>query len=91
MLLTTHLMEEAERLCDRVAIVDHGRIVALGTIDELLESIEAESRLSFRLDGVPPVDRLQSVSGVLRVEDDSDRVVDLGCDKTRPAAFDSFS
>lgn len=74
-LLTTHLMEEAERLCDRVAIVDHGRVVALGTLDELLASIDAESRLSFRLDGTPPVDRLRSVSGVVRVENEGDRVV----------------
>ena len=34
--LTTHLMEEAERLCDRVAIIDHGRIVDIGTPDELV-------------------------------------------------------
>jgi ABC-2 type transport system ATP-binding protein len=35
---TTHYMEEAERLCDRVAIIDHGRIVALGTKDELVHN-----------------------------------------------------
>ena len=35
MLYTTHYMEEAESLCDRLAIVDHGRIVAQGTMDEL--------------------------------------------------------
>jgi len=38
--LTTHYMEEAERLCDRVAIVDHGRVIALGTPSELMESID---------------------------------------------------
>jgi ABC-2 type transport system ATP-binding protein len=38
--LTTHYMEEAERLCDRVAIVDHGRIIALGTPGELIDSID---------------------------------------------------
>jgi ABC-2 type transport system ATP-binding protein len=37
--LTTHYMEEAERLCDRVAIVDHGHIIALGTPRELMDSI----------------------------------------------------
>ena len=36
-LYTTHYMEEAERLCDRIAIIDEGRIVASGTLDELLE------------------------------------------------------
>jgi ABC-2 type transport system ATP-binding protein len=38
--LTTHYMEEAERLCDRVAIVDHGHVIALGTPAELMESID---------------------------------------------------
>jgi ABC-2 type transport system ATP-binding protein len=41
-LLTTHYMEEAERLCDRVAIVDHGRVIAQGTPRELIASLGAE-------------------------------------------------
>ncbi len=40
--LTTHYMEEAERLCDRVAIVDHGRIIALGTPRELISRLGAD-------------------------------------------------
>ena len=43
--LTTHLMEEAERLCDRIAIVDHGRMLALGTRDELLATHGGPSEL----------------------------------------------
>ena len=41
-LLTTHYMEEAERLCDRVAIMDHGKVIARGTPRELIASIGAE-------------------------------------------------
>lgn len=49
---TTHYMEEAERLCDRVAIVDHGRIIALGTNQELVQSCFASrSQVLARLEG----------------------------------------
>ena len=41
--LTTHYMEEAERLCDRVAIVDHGHVIALGTPRDLMESIDVSN------------------------------------------------
>jgi len=46
-LLTTHYMDEAERLCDRIAIVDHGRVIALGTPRELIASLGAEHILHF--------------------------------------------
>ena len=54
-LLTTHYMDEAERLCDRVAIVDHGRVIALGTPRELIQSLGAEQVVEFALrDGAEP-------------------------------------
>ena len=46
-ILTTHYMEEAERLCDRVAIMDHGRIIALGTTQQLIASVGAEHIVEF--------------------------------------------
>jgi ABC-2 type transport system ATP-binding protein len=46
-LLTTHYMEEAARLCDRVAIVDYGRIIAVGTPAELITSLGAEHVIEF--------------------------------------------
>ncbi len=46
-LLTTHYMDEAERLCDRVAIVDHGRVIAEGTPRALIASLGAEHVLEF--------------------------------------------
>ena len=50
-LLTTHYMEEAARLCDRVAIVDHGKVIALGTPRELIASLGAEHVVEFAVDG----------------------------------------
>jgi len=50
--LTTHFMDEAERLCDRVAIVDHGRIIALDAPATLVRRLGAEARVVFEVDGV---------------------------------------
>jgi ABC-2 type transport system ATP-binding protein len=50
-LLTTHYMEEAARLCDRVAIVDHGQVIALGTPRELIASLGAEHVVEFAVEG----------------------------------------
>jgi ABC-2 type transport system ATP-binding protein len=46
-LLTTHYMEEAARLCDRVAVIDHGKVIALGTPRELISSLGAEHVIEF--------------------------------------------
>jgi ABC-2 type transport system ATP-binding protein len=48
-MLTTHYMDEAEMLCDRVAIVDHGKVIALGTPPELIASLGAEHVVEFGL------------------------------------------
>jgi ABC-2 type transport system ATP-binding protein len=49
---TTHYMEEAERLCDRIAIVDHGKIIAHGTHAELVQSVfGSRSQVVIRFDG----------------------------------------
>jgi ABC-2 type transport system ATP-binding protein len=80
-LLTTHYMEEAERLCDRVAIIDHGKVIALGTPRELIDSIGISHVVEFSAGDatVPPdlaaigalggVDEVSAVNGsvLLRV------------------------
>ena len=65
--LTTHFMEEAERLCDRVAILDHGRLMALDTPQNLIRDLGAEMRIIFTLDGEMAWQKLQQVPGVSHV------------------------
>lgn len=76
--LTTHFMEEAERLCDRVAIMDRGRIVALDTPANLVRSLGAEHRVVFAVDGQVEVAALRVIPGVTRVEVLGERVVVYG-------------
>jgi ABC-2 type transport system ATP-binding protein len=64
-LLTTHYIEEAERLCDRVAIIDHGRVVALGTPRELVRASGQGTRLEVRLARPAPVEQLKGLEAVL--------------------------
>ena len=66
-LLTTHYMEEAERLCDRVAIMDHGRIIALDAPRELIASIGAEHVLEFSAEKPLEIAALQVMEGVRAV------------------------
>ncbi|KAA2254512.1 ABC transporter ATP-binding protein [Solihabitans fulvus] len=56
-LLVTHFMEEAERLCDRIAVIDTGRVVALDTPAGLVSTVDVEQRIRFR-PSVPLDDRL---------------------------------
>ncbi len=69
--LTTHYIEEAERLCDRVAIVDHGRIIALDTPKRLVADAGVEQRIAFVIEGSLDVTRLESLPGAIRVLGDA--------------------
>ncbi|HEY3335441.1 MAG TPA: ABC transporter ATP-binding protein [Candidatus Limnocylindrales bacterium] len=76
-LLTTHYMAEADELCDRIAIVDHGRILAIGTPDELKKRVQRESIFRLELDhldgGAATLARLPGVeSAALAADADSE-------------------
>ncbi len=77
-LLTTHYMDEAERLCDRVAIVDHGKEIALGTPRELIASTCAEHMVEFTAGSVShalDVPALRRIEGVREVRTQNDAVL----------------
>jgi len=76
--LTTHLMEEAERLCDRVAIIDHGRIVDVGTPAELVGRHCPERTVFVATDDPLAPDRFRSISQTLSVESDGQQVIIRG-------------
>jgi ABC-2 type transport system ATP-binding protein len=75
-LLTTHYMDEAERLCDRIAIVDHGQIIAEGTPDQLIEELGGHHVVEFALSGGSHSDNAdwQSLPGVDSVRNDDGMV-----------------
>jgi ABC-2 type transport system ATP-binding protein len=70
--LTTHYMDEAERLCDRVAIVDQGRVIALDTPRALIASLGAEHVIGFTVEGATALDdgALSTLDGVTAVRRD---------------------
>jgi len=73
MLLTTHYMEEADKLCDRIAIVDHGTLVALGTPLELKHSVPGANVVEVHFDRETPEwqARLETLEGVSSVQAES--------------------
>ncbi len=72
-LMTTHYIEEAERLCDRVAIIDAGKIIALGTPRELQEKSATQSGIEARLDRPVPAGPLPEFAESLRTLLSDDR------------------
>lgn len=66
-LLTTHYMEEATRLCDRVAIMDHGKMIALGTPAELIASLGADQIIEFSVTHALADDALKALPAVSHV------------------------
>src|SRR5438046_861975 len=82
-LLTTHNMEEADALCDRLAIIDHGKNIALGTPRQLKSSVPGGFLLRLRFGQHSPelLERLQSLAGVREVRTSDDTAVDVYADR----------
>ncbi len=76
--LTTHYMEEAEQLCDRVLVIHRGQIVALDTPENLVGGLAEETRILFTADRAFDLRVLKDLSGVVAVERSGDRVTVTG-------------
>ena len=81
--LTTHYMEEADTLCDRLAIIDHGRIIAQGTPQELKSSIPGGYLLRVRFDRIPDafLAGMQAIPGVREVRSADHVAADVYADR----------
>jgi ABC-2 type transport system ATP-binding protein len=73
MLITTHYMEEADKLCDRIAIVDHGNLVALGTPIQLKQGVPGSNvvEVHFDRETLEWKERLEKLDGVTSVQAES--------------------
>ena len=76
--LTTHFMEEAERLCDRVAIIDKGKIIDIDTPGNLVKNLGAENRVVFRVDEEFDTGFIEVKSSVTKLEQSGNRMVVYG-------------
>jgi ABC-2 type transport system ATP-binding protein len=71
-LLTTHYMDEAQRLCDRVAVIDKGKVIALGTPRELIQSLGGTDVVEFTCDGPVEQAGMSALPGVHSVKGRAD-------------------
>jgi ABC-2 type transport system ATP-binding protein len=75
-LLTTHYMEEADTLCERLAIIDHGKVLALGTPEELKSGLGAETVITMAFESLPDalLAKIEKLKAVERAERDGERI-----------------
>ncbi len=74
---TSHYMEEVSSICDRIVILDHGRVIASGSEEELVRFVEREERISLSLNRVFPavVEELEKMPGVVQCEQNEREIV----------------
>ena len=65
LILTTHYMEEAEFLCERIVMMDQGKILAEGSLSQLLEKFSEGDLIEYAIDGTFPIERAKALSGVV--------------------------
>jgi ABC-2 type transport system ATP-binding protein len=87
LLLVSHFMEEAERLCDRVIVIDHGRIIAADTPEGLAANVTADQRMSFAPSASFDLGILEALPDVHGVTSTGDRVTVTGTDNVASAVI----
>lgn len=90
-LLVTHAMGEAHALCDRIAIVDHGRIAALDTPDGLIQAAGAGTTTSFVPSQPTDLEALREIQGVASVRRQHDRIVVEGAEDIAVAVVSALA
>lgn len=73
-LLTTHYMDEAEKLCDRVAVIDHGKVIALGSPKELIAELGGGQIVEISFATSPALERFQQIESVTSVHKEMDQL-----------------
>ncbi|WP_158852771.1 ABC transporter ATP-binding protein [Saccharothrix deserti] len=86
-LLVTHYMEEAQRLCDRIAVLDRGRVVAIDTPSGLISMSDSPTVISFRPSRPLPHTDLQALPGAVSVAEHGGHVTITGTDETANAVI----
>jgi ABC-2 type transport system ATP-binding protein len=89
--LVTHFMDEAERLCDRIAVIHDGRVAALGSPAELTAHIAAGQLIRFRTASPADVAALQALPEITSIEDDGGELVVTGTGEALPAVVAELS
>jgi ABC-2 type transport system ATP-binding protein len=87
LLLVSHFMEEAERLCNRVIVIDHGRIVAADTPEALAASVQADQRMSFTPSAAFDLELLRALPDVHSLSNAGERIVVTGTDNVASAVI----
>lgn len=72
--MTTHYMEEAEHLCDKICIIDNGKIIALDSVEGVIEFADIDNMISFETDEdiVPLIS--EGIEGINRIEKENQRI-----------------